>query len=116
MVFDLNKATELGEQAEFLKYDFLNTADWRRQKAIEYPDDNRNLEAAELHEQLASTVDQIEPALLEAYIKAREEGDFYAGETFSEMTRTVGFEWAPKTATEFLSEFIERITDERNAA
>jgi hypothetical protein len=31
---------------DFLKDGFANTAEWRREKAIEYPDDKRNLEAA----------------------------------------------------------------------
>jgi hypothetical protein len=60
-----------------LKSDVEGTAEWRRQKAEEFPDDKRNLEAAEaldrlaleigalegseLHQQISDLVDHIDP-------------------------------------------------------
>jgi hypothetical protein len=41
-------------------------AEWRRQKALEYPEDRRNIDAAELLEKLAkdaSKLDQNDPLL-----------------------------------------------------
>jgi hypothetical protein len=96
------------ELAELLKNGFLNTADWRREKAAEYPDDKRNLEAVTALERLADTVDQIEPDLLGAYIELWE--DAIEAEEYSEMLRTIGFQWEPKTATEFVREFIAKMT------
>jgi hypothetical protein len=94
---------------ESLKYSFEGTAEWRRAKAQEYPNDERNLQAAESLDRLATTVDQIEPVLLTAYTKLFDGVDsFYGVELESEMTRTVGFHWWPASATEFVREFIER--------
>jgi hypothetical protein len=98
--------TELN--TELLKVEFLNTAEWRRQKAAEYPDDKRNLEAADLLERLAETVDQVEPALLQAYVELWE--DAPEAEALSDMLREIGFYTAPKTATEFVAAFISRMT------
>ena len=48
----------------WLRQAIENTADWRRRTAEQYPDDNRNIEAAEELERLAGTVDDIPEALL----------------------------------------------------
>jgi len=45
---------------------FEGQAEWRRRKAIEYPDDQRNLVAADIFDELVKTVDDLDPALLEA--------------------------------------------------
>ena len=42
------------EIREALRLDFEQTADWRRSKAAEYPEDSRNLEAAALLDKLAA--------------------------------------------------------------
>ena len=39
MPFDLAKAQKLAETAVTLKNEFLKTANWRREQAIDYPDD-----------------------------------------------------------------------------
>jgi hypothetical protein len=41
----LAKAQKLAETAVTLKNEFLKTANWRREQAIEYPDDKWNFEA-----------------------------------------------------------------------
>ena len=43
------------EIREALRLDFEQTADWRRSKAAEYPEDSRNLEAAALLDKLAAS-------------------------------------------------------------
>ena len=91
-----------------LRDEFLATAEWRHQKAAEYPGDKRNPEAAALLGRLASTTDQVEPHLLNAYLELWE--DLLEAEEHSEMLRTVGFQWARQTATEFVREFIKRFT------
>jgi hypothetical protein len=40
------QAKEFASQLQMLRSEFLATAEWRRQKAADYPDDKRNLEAA----------------------------------------------------------------------
>jgi hypothetical protein len=85
---------------------FLDTARWRREKATEYPNDERNLEAAALLDRLATTVDQVEPELLAAYAKLHD--DYCDIETHSEMLRAIGFDSAPETASEFVAKFISK--------
>ncbi len=46
---------------EALRLDFEQTADWRRSKAAEYPEDSRNLEAAALLDKLAASVETVAP-------------------------------------------------------
>ena len=104
MTFDLPKARKLAETAVILKKEFLKTANWRREQAIDYPDDKWNFEAVVLLEQLANTVDEIDPRLLEAYVGFWER-DGLPGKTQTEMLRGVAFNWAPQTASEFVSEF-----------
>jgi hypothetical protein len=48
MPFDLAKAQKLAETAVTLKNEFLKTANWRREQAIDYPDDKWNFEAVAL--------------------------------------------------------------------
>ncbi len=52
------------EIREALRLDFEQTADWRRSKAAEYPEDSRNLEAAALLDKLAASVETVAPDLL----------------------------------------------------
>jgi hypothetical protein len=40
----------------FLADDLEHTAEWRRQKAEEYPNDDRNIQAAEIMERLAEEI------------------------------------------------------------
>ena len=42
-----------------LQDDFKERAGWRREKAEQYPDDKRHLEAAAIFDRLAATVDAI---------------------------------------------------------
>ena len=99
---------KLDEMVAELEIDISNTAEWRRIKALEHPDDNRNIEAAELLDRLAATVRQTDPAVLEAYRELFE--DVYDSERHGDLLRSIGFHWWPKTATEFVSRFISEET------
>src|SRR5437588_637097 len=87
MLFDLAKAQKLAETAVTLKNEFLKTANWRREQAIDYPDDKWNFEAVALLDRLANTVDEIDPRLLEAYAGFWEGDGLSGAETQSEMLR-----------------------------
>ena len=100
MTFDLPKARKLAETAVIL-HRVSETANWRRQQAIDYPDDKWNFEAVVLLEQLANTVDEIDPRLLEAYVGFWERDGLSPAETQTEMLRGVAFNWAAQTASEF---------------
>ena len=60
-----------------LKEEFEREAEWRRQKAAEYPDDKRNLDAAAGYDRLAATVGAVPDELMVAYT-----------ECFNDMTET----------------------------
>lgn len=88
------------EIREALRLDFEQTADWRRSKAAEYPEDSRNLEAAALLDKLAASVEIVAPALLDAYGSLRD--NYMDSEQHSEMFRQIGFHSWPETAEDFV--------------
>ena len=88
------------EIREALRLDFEQTADWRRSKAAEDPEDSRNLEAAALLDKLAASVETVAPALLDAYGSLRD--DYMDSEQHSEMFRQIGFHSWPETAEDFV--------------
>jgi len=87
------------DTSALIERDFRASARWRRERAVEYPSDKRNLEAAMLLDRLADTVREIEPALLGAWRELYKESDV---ETWNEMIRQVGFYSDSKNATEFV--------------
>jgi hypothetical protein len=100
-------------QLQHLKEAFGGTAEWRRGKADEYPDDERNQKAAEILDRLAATVNDISPAAINSY------RDFFAGrdpndpleasETEQEHLRDVGFHSEPQNAEEFLRDLVDEL-------
>ena len=52
-----------------LQDDFKEQAEWRREKAEQYPDDKRHLEAAAIFDRLAATVDAIRRTFIEFSLK-----------------------------------------------
>lgn len=94
---------------QHLAEEFEYQAEWRREKAAEYPDDKRNHEAAEILDQLARSVRDCPAETIEAVFELCIDG----GEDWSEMKRQVGFSYFPKTAEEFCNDFIQaRMRDE----
>ena len=96
------------EIKEQLRLNFENTAEWRRKKAEEHPDDTRNAEAAELLDKLTNTIDAVDPAVLSAYHELFD--DYPDSEEHSEMLLRIGFHSWPATAEEFCRDYIANRT------
>jgi len=91
-----------------LKETFEMQAVWRRGKAAEYPQDGRNLEAAEIFDRLAATAGNVPPEVLEAADELFDGAEDM--EIWQDMLREVGFHSAPANAEEFVREFIASCT------
>jgi len=72
------------------------TAEWRREKAAEFPDDSRNEEAADLLESLADSTEELDYEEMAPLNAAADEVDGY---TFTERTNEfigrIGFDHFP---------------------
>ena len=99
-----------GERRIALVEIFAGKAEWRRQKAVEHPDDERNLEAATIFDRLARSVDGVPRTTLNAFFELYED---YEGDELSEELRQVGFHSDPKTAEDFCRSYIASRTSER---
>ena len=98
---------------EMIGYQVESTAEWRRRKAEQFPDDSRNMVAAEELKKLAAQIDQIgelEPIhhqiteLHERLVAADDSGDpaRNIGESVSEELRSIGFHGGYATGLELL--------------
>lgn len=96
--------THLAADPDLLRLNFDSTAEWRRQCAIRFPNDDRCLEAVEILERLAGTVDDVDAAFLDAYTDLCDDCDDSSKQ--QEMLRAVGFHYFPADATEFVKDFI----------
>jgi hypothetical protein len=100
-----NQGTVVG----FLAQELFSTATWRVSKADEYPDDDRNLSAAEhlanLARQILALPDD-DPRILrmENAVQAIADGNGELPAT-SEITRTIGFSWGYPTLDELLDRY-----------
>ena len=74
-----------------LRDDFKEQAEWRREKAEQYPDDKRHLEAAAMFDRLAATVDAIPQDVFIAFSKLEVDDGLLDVERWTEMLRDVGF-------------------------
>jgi hypothetical protein len=92
-----------------LREDFECEADWRRQKAAEYPEDERNLRAAESYDQIAATIDFVPDELIIAYGELFE--DETEAELFQELLKELFYAGgAAPSATDFVQHFMSRVT------
>lgn len=91
-----------------LTEEFTRQAEWRREKAQQYPDDTRNAEAAELFDRLASSSAKCPPEITEAAWELFD--DIIDGEMWHQMLKEVGFWYFPSTAEEFCRDFISKQT------
>jgi hypothetical protein len=95
---------------ELIIYEVEGTGEWRRQKAEEYPEDSRNLQAARLLDQLASDLDRLEGSMLHhealeiVSLKAEEFSIILSG-----TTRAVGFSFFPRNGAELLNSILEHL-------
>jgi hypothetical protein len=94
----------LAYDPELLRMNFLDLADLRRQDATIGSRKNDFIQAANLLEKLATTVDAVKPEIFDAYAELF--GDYYDGEAHGEMLREIGFSSWPDTATEFVQNYI----------
>jgi len=92
--------------------DFKEQAEWRREKAQHYPNEERNLEAAAILDRLAATVDAIPQDVFVALseLGPNVDDDLLDVEQWTEMLRDVGFQSAPKNAEDFVRSFIANRT------
>ena len=90
-------------------------AEWHRQKALEYPEDRRNVDAAELLEKLAKEASKLDQNdfLLKRLKKrldrlgAKNDGYYLFSEGQSEYHRQIGFTRFPSTVRQYLKDLIE---------
>jgi len=83
-------------------------AEWRREKAKQYPHDERYLAAATIFDRLAATVDDIPQDLFLAFSEPGPDvtDGLLDVEGWTEMLREVGFGSSPKIAEDFVRSFI----------
>jgi hypothetical protein len=90
-----------------------NTAEWRRGKVEQFPDDDRNLKAAVLLEELARQIEPLSGTKLDRRLvtawKAAEKSGWGGNlcEEESQLLREVGFHWWGD-ATDFVEELLYR--------
>ncbi|WP_394891014.1 hypothetical protein ACG873_06705 [Mesorhizobium sp. AaZ16] len=83
---------------------FNDQADWRDQKAREYPDDERNRAAAEHLRMLAKSASDCTQSVITAAEELSE--DAPDTEVWHEQLKQVGFHYFPTTAEQFVRDFI----------
>jgi hypothetical protein len=93
-----------------------STAEWRREKAEEFPDDSRNLDAAKELEKLATEIKNLEGSELyqrvETLDDAMPDDDNYdLVEWLSEELRAVGFRTSYESGAEFLESYFENLQE-----
>jgi hypothetical protein len=101
----------VGAHRRDLKDEFLHQADWRYQKASEYPDDERSAKAAGMLARLAATVDTCPDEVIDTYASLLD--DPSAVEIWSAMINRIGFGYSPSLAEEYLRGFISDQTGGR---
>jgi hypothetical protein len=99
--------TRVPELREQLRLEFESTAEWRYQKAEQYPNDERNVAAADMLQRLARTVDQVRADLMQAYANAFSKNLDSAVETENALMKAVGFGDSFDTAEDFIVQVID---------
>lgn len=91
---------------------FEGTAEWRMQKAVEYPDDGRNQVAVEELQELSGQASDIEPGAAEAYWRLSEDIDmtYRLTEIEQEALRSIGFSNSYSTATKFVDTIVSEVS------
>jgi hypothetical protein len=93
-----------------------HTAEWRREKAEEFSNDSRNIEAAEELERLAKEVSELDGSEISQRIDQLEamsdDANYSMVEWLSEELRAVGFRTCYKDGAEFLKTYCERLEEE----
>jgi len=109
-------AYDQGTVVGFLAQELFETGLWRESKAVEHPDDNRNLPAAkhlvDLARQILALPDN-DPRILrmESALQMIADANGALPET-SEITRTIGFSWGYPSLDVLLDRYAEEYTRE----
>jgi hypothetical protein len=102
---------------EIVGYEVQSTAEWRRQKAEQFPDDSRNLEAAEELERLAEEIGRLEGSAIHSRIEqlisllGEVEIGFELNESVSEELRSIGFHGGYENGAAFLEWYRDNLED-----
>ncbi|MBR1154770.1 hypothetical protein [Bradyrhizobium sp. JYMT SZCCT0428] len=94
--------------------DCAGTAYWRRNKAIEFPDDERNLQAAHELDRLAVEIAALEGSKLHAQLDKifeDEDSGLIAMSFISDMLRQIGFSRWYATGEELLQAIVDTCSD-----
>lgn len=99
---------------EYIVTQTESTADWRRGKAEEFPDDKRNLEAAEDLERLAKEIAKLGNSDTGRRIDAVDDEniDSSMNHWLSEELRAIGFRTTYSTGAEFLEAYWNKLEEE----
>jgi hypothetical protein len=110
----MNLVQETASYIDGLMEDLQWTAEWRREKAEQFPDDDRNLKAAVLLEELAKQIGDLSGGELDRQLVSLWEACEASGDTGnlseekSQLLREVGFYWwgdAPDLVRVLISRF-----------
>jgi hypothetical protein len=102
-------------------YQVQSTADWRRGKAEQFPNDTRNLSAAEELERLAAQIEKLEGSDIHKRVRdlfdraiAADEPDSWGeiNEAVAAELRSIGFRRGYATAEQFLEWYCDRLEEE----
>jgi len=106
---------------ELIGYNVQGTAEWRRRKAEQFPEDTRNTGAAEELERLAREISEldgseIEQQITEVHDNLNREEDWCdawqeLNESVSEELRSIGFHNSYSTATKFLEWYRDLLSE-----
>jgi hypothetical protein len=108
---------------EKIGYQVQNTAEWRREKAEQFPDDKRNLEAAKELDRLATQIEALEGSELHRQIDEAHDSINRlpdddssncwedVGEAVSAELRAIGFHSSYSTGVKFLEWYRDLLCD-----
>jgi hypothetical protein len=109
---------------ELIGYQVQSTAEWRREKAEQFPNDIRNLRATEELERLAEQIDQLENSEIHKRVReitdrfnSTDNGDgwYNIGEEISAELRSIGFHSSYETGEQFLEWFCDLLEEEHRS-
>jgi hypothetical protein len=97
------------EELELIALELEGTPFWRFQKDIEWPDDQRNADAANLLERLAREVRELTGSHVHVKLSriAKKLGDASVIEEVNEYRRRIGFSAFPSSGSKYLENLIE---------
>jgi hypothetical protein len=109
---------------ELIGYQVQSTAEWRRDKAEQFPNDTRNLRAAEELERLAVQIEKLEGSDMHKRVRdicdrvtAADDGDgwYKISEDVSAELRSIGFHSGYETGEQFLEWYCDRLEEEHRS-